>query len=311
MRWFLLLFLFMTTAWMSVGCGSKNAASNPTSSGPAATPTPIFNYPYFASMGTAGTSGTNGEFEYPIGIAIGDGYFAVADNLNNNVQVFNNLGTYLYHLPVNQPNGIAIALDADQNVELYAASWPGTIVSYLLGPTNYSDGYEWICSGNLVNASDVKVRSNGDLVVTDDGSDKVYITSWLNDTVLATSHGVTFSSLAGVAVASDGTYFATDFDASRVVHLDSNLNALGSFTGSAWTIPLHGPAGIVEDSQHDLILADAFNARVVRTDHSGNYLEEIGHGVFSSPQYLALDAAGDVFVTDENNYNVTEFTPQQ
>lgn len=309
MRWLLLVFFAAVTAVFSAGCSSNN--SNPTTPTAHPTPTPVFTYPYFTYFGSYGVSGNNAYFEGPEGIAIGEGFIAVADRAYGNVQVFDNIGTYLYSIAANVPYGMAIARDKNGAVELYVANYGnGEVDSTLLTHSGQTAGYFWNANFTTTHPTDVKINSNGDLVIADFGTGKIYTTAWTNDHILATSHGASVTSPGGLVLDSSNNVYSTDYYSGQVLYWNSSLSYLGAFSGSAWTTALYRPMGIALDLENRLVIVDYGNSRVVRADTSGNYLQEIGHGDFSSPAYAALDAAGDLFVTDYNYCEVIEYTPQ-
>jgi phage tail-like protein len=133
---------------------------------------------------------------------------------------------------------------------------------------------------------------------------------------------------AGLAVAPDGTVFATDPANATVLRLDGcdGEPAPVPCLGGAGEEPtrLRGPRGVlVHPGRRALIVADTGNHRLQVFDLMTRQLLDIwgeaGVGVppgpsdqpgrFDTPSALAADPSGRVYVVDQGNHRVQQFTP--
>jgi hypothetical protein len=253
-----------------------------------------------SSLGQSGNDGIDGDFDFPWGVAVGDGYIAVGDAGYGNVQIFNSSGTYLYSIPENTPAGMAI----DSYGELYICNNGSFIVDgYYLSPSGYTYDYTWSAQGQLNFPSGVKIDQYGNLVVASTGT--VTNILWNDDSILNQYQGGNFYN--DVAIDPSGNiYAAVDNAGAGVVELDSNYNPLNSFYGADWVLPIsNGSTSVAVDSAGNLYIQDNQNNRVVYATTQGTYLGEIDFPQY--PYYLAMDGGGDLFITGENPLGVQEF----
>ncbi len=128
-----------------------------------------------------------------------------------------------------------------------------------------------------------------------------------------------------LAVAKDGSVYVVDTGNSRIVHLDTEGKALGSWgsrTPDNQTPPAQGtfnePWGIAVDAQGNVYVADTWNHRIQKFDPQGKFLLQWGTGGLSSegnerfwgPRGIAIAPDGNVYVTDTGNRRVAVFDPQ-
>jgi hypothetical protein len=251
---------------------------------------------------------SQGNFKWPLGVAVGAGFIAVADEGYENIQVFDNNGNYLYSItPVGAyPDLYGMAIDSYG--ELYSADYgDGEVDGYYLGPTSYTYDYTWTGQSALSGPLGVKIDANGNLVVADGNNANVYNLNWADDSILNQTGSTYLSDPQDVALDPSGNIYVGDWK-NQIVEFDGGYNHLNSFTGSGWTTPLGTSVGVGVDSQGNLFIADFENSRVVYATTQGNYLGELDG--FGYPAYLALDSADDLFVSDPGNYVVDEFTKQ-
>ncbi len=282
---------------------------------PAWTPTlsptafPTASWSLSVSFGQQGTDGINGDFQDPMGIAVGAGFIAVSDqpaSAIGNVQVFSDNGQYLYNIPANQPWGLAL----DSYGELYVADL-GTfqVTGYYLSMTGYTQDYTWTGQGSVAGPICVKIDANGNLVVGDYYGAKVVNLSWDNDSVLNQSSGSVTVWPLDLALDPGGNIYVTDYNSHGILDFNSNYVYQSGFTGSTWASPasqLGVPWSVGVDSQGNLFISDNADSRVVYATPQGNYLGQLDG--FCSPVYLTLDSSDDLYVVDNAYcYRVDEF----
>lgn len=121
-----------------------------------------------------------------------------------------------------------------------------------------------------------------------------------------------------VAVLPDGSALVVDQGSSTVTKISPAGGAIASFSGSG-TTALKNPTGIGVDSQGNVFVADTWNHRIVKLDSSLHFVsawgsygttggQASGHpSQFYGPRAIAVDAHGNVFVTDTGNKRIQEF----
>jgi uncharacterized protein (TIGR03437 family) len=131
---------------------------------------------------------------------------------------------------------------------------------------------------------------------------------------------------AGVAVDSAGNLYIADSLNGRIRMVAKGVittvagNGNGFFSGDnvpATSASLYFPAGLAVDSAGDLYIADTLNYRIRKV--SGGVIATVaGNGVpgfsgdngpatsaqLNSPQAIALDSAGDLYIADVSNYRI-------
>jgi DNA-binding beta-propeller fold protein YncE len=124
----------------------------------------------------------------------------------------------------------------------------------------------------------------------------------------------------GIVVDEKGDIFVADTGNKRIVEFDSQGNSITQF-GSAGLDPgqLDEPVGITLDAAGRVYVADTWNQRVqvFTPDSTGkNYTSTLtfdingwfGQSLDNKP-FIAVDQAGNIYVTDPEGYRVLEFTP--
>ncbi len=120
----------------------------------------------------------------------------------------------------------------------------------------------------------------------------------------------------GLALAPDGTLYATDTTNHQVWHL-STQGVLGSWGGPG-TGPgqFNEPWGIAVDAAGQVYVADTWNHRVQVFDAQGRYITD-WHGpqndpttIFFGPRGIAVGDDGNIYITDTGNKRVQVYTPQ-
>jgi uncharacterized protein (TIGR03663 family) len=131
-----------------------------------------------------------------------------------------------------------------------------------------------------------------------------------------------FSAPRAIAIGPDGLLYVADSGNNRIQVLDAQGNFVRSW-GSAGTGvgQFQEPWGIAVSDAGRVYVADTWNHRIQVFDQEGNFISTWGHfvdtkgepdaepGVFWGPRDIALDAEGNVYVTDTGNKRIQEFTP--
>lgn len=246
--------------------------------------------------------GSNGQFRFPLGIAIDkrNGNLAVADRQNRRIQIFDSEGRYLRHF--------GDIRDSTKNLDS-----PYAVEFNILGQIIVIEEYGAIilCSkeGNFLNyighvrkPCSVSVKSNGDLIVCDSADAEVKIIcpygynkldSFAGDPVLDGSPAfaihhrdrffVSFPKTRRVKVFNEEGDFLYDIGTSRKVNEQ-----------------LSRPLGLAIDKFNNLIVCDSDGCRLQVFTLDGRHVTSIEgrDNGFQSPQFIAVSKDGRLFFTD-------------
>ncbi len=245
-------------------------------------PVPVIpSYELQAAWGDSGAG--NGQFRFPWGVALdASGNVYVADAGNNRIQKFTSDGVYLsqwgdsgsangqLHFPHH------VAVDSSGNV--YVAdtynhrvekfSSDGTYLAQW-GSQGSGDGQFQYPEGVALHAGDVYVTDTGNHRIQKFTSTGVYVSQW---GTIGNANGQ-FEAPRGVAVDDSGNVYVVDGD-----------NEAGGY-----------------------------HHRIEKFTGTGTYLTGWGgygheNGQFYDPDGIAVDATGNVYVTDTNNWRIQKFT---
>lgn len=230
-----------------------------------------------AGTGTAGYSGVGtsavlAQINAPAGLAVDSrGAIYIADSGNNLVRkVYNGAIIDVFNTPA--PTGVA--LDSTGMLYVAAPSYFGTVVQPIAGVTA---------------ARDLTVDSSGNIFTTSGAF------------VLEVSSSGAVSTLAG---SGGSAYFGGD-------------------GGPATSARLNGPSGIAVDASGNWYFADTANNRIRIVTAAGEISTIAGTGTagssgdngaalaaeLNSPQGIAIDSAGNLYIADSGNNEVRKITP--
>jgi DNA-binding beta-propeller fold protein YncE len=113
----------------------------------------------------------------------------------------------------------------------------------------------------------------------------------------------------GVAATPAGDrLWVTDHIRHKVMAFSSTGALLGEFGGPGVARgEFLKPAGVAVGPDGTLFVADRCNRRIQRFTADGQFLESFGRGALRTPTFLALDGAGNVYVSD--HHRVVKFSP--
>jgi len=268
---------------------------------------------YITEWGGSGSG--DGQFNFPGGIAIdsADNVY-VADRDNNRIQKFTSDGHYLTQwsagsggLALSFPHGLAV----DSLDNLYVADWGnGRIQKYTSGGQALNSWGDQPGVRKLRGPWGIAIDTGaGNMVyVVDNAAHQVYRYD-SSGTPLGPPIGKPardegpITTPVGVAVGSDGTVYATEWESNSVrVFGPNNTSVTWNRDGNPeWDF--NRPTGIAVDADNHVYVADTRNGRVLVFDSAGALLRTIGGpgidpGTFVLPIGVAVDASKNVYVVD-------------
>jgi|GEM_PF-5203289 len=243
-------------------------------------------YSYTIGTGTQGSA--NGQFAYPIGVAVdANGWIYITDYNNHRVQIFDASGTYT--------RTIGTGVAGSENDQFY-------------------------------NPTGVAVDSSGNVYVADSNNRRIQVfdASGTYSRTIGAGYGSGNSQFIGpydVVVDANGTVYVADTGNSTSNNRIQVFDASGAYSRTIGTgisgnanDQLAMPRSVTVDANGTVYVADTNNHRIQIFDASGTYIRTIGTGVqgsgndqFSSPWGVAVDASGTVYVVDRNNHRIQIF----
>jgi sugar lactone lactonase YvrE len=275
---------------------------------------------YLTQWGSAGQM--PGEFNFPVGVAVdSQNNVYVADRDNNRIQKFDSAGVFITqwlnggdNVLLNKPQGIAV--DSHDNV--YVTDWGHRRVQKYASNGTYLSGW-----GNQVGET-VRLSGPWGIAIDSADNDTVYVVDNAAQTVLRYNSDGHFLNRIGVpasgegpivtpvgtAVDSAGNVYVTEWDKDRVRIFSPDGEALDTWSRESGTLAwrFDHPTGIAVDSADNVYVADtgwqeAGHQRVLKFDSTGMPLHTFGGaginpGQFIAPTGIAIDQAGNIYVTD-------------
>ncbi len=275
-----------------------------------------------AGSGSAGYSGDNG--------------FAVRAQLNHPEGLF-----------VDRAGNLYIADTGNHTIRRVAGSLITTVAGN--GAAGNSGDGGPATAAMLFGPAAVAVDRNGNLFVADTGNNRIRIVdptgkidAYAGDpTGLPGSSGdngparsATLDTPRGLALDSAGVLYVSDYFNNRIRRIVPGTNVISNYAGTgvgsfggdggpAVQAQLHLPAGIVFDQNQNLYIADLLNNRIRVVGANGIIQTVAGSGNFgsdgdqgpavnallASPRDLAIDAQGNIYLSDQDNNAVRRLVP--
>src|SRR3989449_2266007 len=224
---------------------------------------------------TWGTKGSgNGQFQAPMGIAIGGNAIYVIDNELNSIEKFDMTGKFVT-LWGSQGNGngqflLPQGIAVDPNGDVYVVDTGNSRIQKFdsNGKFILSFGQSGLGGGQFLSPRAIVADLQGDIYVSDSGNNRIE------------------------KFTQDGVF----------------LQAYGSSSGSNLKTPL----GLSVDKSGNIYVVDNGNNRIVKLDRNGNAItswgtQGKGPDFFDNPRDVAVDSIGNVFVVDSNNNRIQKF----
>jgi RHS repeat-associated protein len=282
---------------------------------------------FIRKFGSEGTG--NGQFKAPQDIAFdSEGMPWVADTGNNRFQRFNAEGAYLAQFGTTGPNAgqfsepQAIAVDSKGNLWI-ADTGNDRVQEATATEFIRSFGGESSGPGQLTAPGALATDSEGDVWVADTAHNRVQEFNAKGELLRAFgakgSGDGAFSEPKGIALSPAGNIYVADTGNKRVQEFTAKGEFIrkwgseGSGNGQFYALQ-----GIAVDAESHVWTIDSGLAgsgvRVQKFSAEGAYLAQFGkqgteNGQFKSPQGIATDTAGNVWVADTANNRIQAFKP--
>jgi RHS repeat-associated protein len=253
---------------------------------------------YTSQFGSYGTEKETGKFKEPRATAIaGTGNVYVMDTGNSRVEEFSASGGYLNTFgkegsgngEFKNPYGIA----EDSKGNLWIADTGNNRVQEFNSKNEYHAqfGKEGAGVGQLKEPKGIAVTTGGYVFVVDAGNNRIDKFKESGEFVLAFGYGV-----------SNGK------EELQICTTSCQAGLTGSGNGE-----FNGPRGIAVSASGDVLVADAFNARVEEFNEKGEYITKFGsagkgNGQFEEPKAITTDSAGHMWITDTANNRIQELS---
>ena len=288
-----------------------------------------------AFLGKWGSEGLgDGQFDWPKGIAVDNlNNVYVVDVFNHRVQKFDSTGKFLNKWG-SQGSGDGqfsslrgVAVDASGNILVVDSG--NRRVQKFDSSGNFLAKWETFGEGDaeFIDPSGITVDASGNVYVTEGGTlggvnARVLkfdsSGNFLRSTGNRIDDGMFISPNAIAVSASDNTVYIADNE--RVQKFDRFGNFISKLKGEGYGDIFGYPSGIDVDSSGNVYVADWGFYRVLKYNASGNLVtqwgsEGDGDGQFKRPLDVAVDAFGNVYVTEgrwesgyeSDNYRVQKF----
>ncbi len=183
----------------------------------------------------------------------------------------------------------------------YKAGMEGSALSYW--QTAYDNGY----GGLLLNN---KIEIVKDRRVTGDSEDKLMRLSEAGSFEGNVNGNLIFSGPVSILPDYDGSFWVTAYNSNELLKITLNGKIIERITG-----PLTGfdrPMDLVRLADGNLLMSESAGDRLTLLSSQGKFIKYIGSkgrgtGNLVGPQFIALDQAGRIYVTDYGNRRVDVF----
>jgi sugar lactone lactonase YvrE len=262
----------------------------------------------------------NGQFQSISGLVVGpSGDIWVVDRGHNRVERFNSKGEYLSQFSAFTPFGIA----ADLSGNLWVCNQNGKIEEFdesgkfikVVGSEGSGKGQFFECNG-------IDIGPGGKVWAVDSDHDRVSVFSkggeFLFDFGSTGSGKGQLDTPVGIDVDAQGHVWVGEGANDRVQEFNQEgeyVTQFGSYGSGAGQLKLGSNFGLASDDAGNLWITDTGNDRIQRwliPEYVPTYQSSFGsagngNGQFISPQDIAVDASGNLYVGNQGGPKVKKF----
>ncbi len=263
---------------------------------------------FISKWGSPGEGDGDGQFNYPLGIAVGaNGNVYVADSFNYRVQQFDPNGVFIGKWGTfgtsdgefQTPTGIAIGSDGS----VYVVDTGNSVIQKFTSGGGFIT--KWGRYGDDTGAFQtpwgITVDLSGNVYVSDVDTDFVqkfdsngaYIAQWRG-----------WSEPFGLSTDSLGFIWVTDYSNERVQKYTSDGVYVSMITGGPGDAEgiFDQPQGVAVSPDGSIYVADFYNSRIQRFDQNGNFVS-MWNTVEGSPLDVTCGLDGSVYVVTDSGSN--------
>jgi sugar lactone lactonase YvrE/Ca2+-binding RTX toxin-like protein len=279
---------------------------------------------FIRKFGTGGSG--NGQLGFPVGLAVdATGNLWVADSENTRIQEFNSKGEYLSQLDIPGkanvypigPQGVAI--DAKGNLWV-ADTANDRVQEFAAGEFIRKFGGEGSEGGHLAAPYDAATDPEGNVWVADTNHNRIQEFNPDGEFV-GQLDGCSLSSPRGIATDSEGNVWVANSSTGHIQEFGADGSCLNGFGGFGTEDGEFGVlADLAIDPEGNIWALDSgiegfSQTRIQEFDSEGEFIrafgkEGKGEGQLKSPQGIATDPEGNVWVVDTGNDRIEEFSPK-
>lgn len=231
-------------------------------------------------------------------------------------------------------NGNIVMTDGD-NRRIRRITTGGQVTTIAGSITGYLDGPA--ATARFRYPFGVGIDASGNIIVADLNNDCIRKVS--TDNVVSTIAGIAddpgfadgaalsarFIAPSGLTIDKDGNIYVVSNNRIRKIDKNGTVSSIGSgeigyVDGAAGSAKFNNPVGVAADAEGNIIVADAGNGRIRKINPSGTVSTLAGTGTAgfldgagTSAQFdglfaLAVDANGDIYITDGGNHRIRKIT---
>jgi streptogramin lyase len=159
-----------------------------------------------------------------------------------------------------------------------------------------------ISVANMKTPRGVAVDANGNLVVSNQGSDRIQIIDQ-NGVLLGTVQHADLNNTTGLARSAQGDWYIGNFSPAHVVIFDADWNYKSTLTATG----MAGVNCVAFDADGGFAVSSASTNSLFLFDANQQFLQTVSHATISSPMSIAVDSLGNHFVSNGGGTVVTQF----